>query len=59
MKSSTHDKIEGTIKQATGGAKKSLGKAAQDPQLKNEGDVEKTSGKIQKKVGDVKKVFGK
>jgi len=59
MKSSTQDKIEGTLKQATGNVKKNLGKEAQEPQLEKEGEVEKTTGKVQRKVGDIKKVFGK
>ena len=59
MKSSTTDKIEGAAHQAKGKAKEIAGKVTGSPNLQDEGTVEKTRGKVQSKVGDVKKVFGK
>jgi uncharacterized protein YjbJ (UPF0337 family) len=59
MNSSTNDKIKGTAKQAAGKAKEVAGKVIGDPDLQDRGTVEKADGIIQKKVGDVKKVFGK
>jgi uncharacterized protein YjbJ (UPF0337 family) len=59
MKSSTKDKIKGSVKQAKGAIKEKAGRTAGNPNLQDRGTAEKVSGKIQKKVGDVKKVFGK
>ena len=59
MKSSKTDKIEGALHEAKGKIKEVTGKIIGSPNLRNEGTVEKVSGKIQRKVGDVKKVFGK
>ena len=57
MKSSTKDKIKGTFEEAKGGAKEKAGRATGNPDMEDRGTVEKTGGKIQRKVGDVKKVF--
>jgi len=52
MKSSTKDKAKGKVKQVAG-------KISDNPKLKVEGTVEKMSGKVQEKIGQVKKVLGK
>jgi uncharacterized protein YjbJ (UPF0337 family) len=59
MNSSTTDKVQGITKQAAGKVKEVARKLTGDPDLQDRGTAEKTEGKIQKKVGDVKKVFGK
>ena len=59
MKSSTKDKIKGGINEAKGKVKEETGKAIGNPDLRDRGTAEKVSGKVQRKVGDVKKVFGK
>jgi uncharacterized protein YjbJ (UPF0337 family) len=59
MKSSTKDKIKGSVKQAKGALKEKAGRAAGNPAMEDRGTAERVGGKIQKKVGDVKKVFGK
>lgn len=59
MKSSTKDKIKGGINEAKGKVKEETGRATGNPDLRDRGTAEKISGKIQRKVGDVKKVFGK
>ncbi len=59
MKSSTNDKIAGTAKELAGKAKELAGKATGNPDLEDRGTAEKVDGKIQRKTGDVKKVFGK
>jgi uncharacterized protein YjbJ (UPF0337 family) len=59
MKSSTKDKIEGTVKEATGKLKEKVGEATGDPGMRDRGTAEKVGGKVQRKVGDVKKAFGK
>jgi len=57
MNSSTHDKTEGTAKEAMGTIKEKTGQAIGNPDLQDRGTMEKAEGKVQKKVGDVKKVF--
>ena len=59
MKSSSRDKAEGRAREATGKVKEMAGRAVGNPNLEARGTAEKTEGKVQKKVGDVKKVFGK
>jgi uncharacterized protein YjbJ (UPF0337 family) len=59
MKSSTKDKIKGTLREAKGKVKEESGKAVGNPNLRDRGTDEKVAGKIQKKIGDIKKVFDK
>ena len=59
MKSSTQDKVEGTAKDVGGKIKEAAGRAVGNPNLQDEGTANRVEGKIQKKSGDVKKVFGK
>ena len=57
MKSSTTDKIEGTAKIAKGKVKAAAGELAGKPNLRDKGRADQAEGRVQKKVGDVKKVF--
>ena len=59
MNESTKDKIEGKIDQAKGAVKEKAGEAIGNPDLQDRGTAEKVGGKIQEKVGDIKKVFEK
>jgi uncharacterized protein YjbJ (UPF0337 family) len=59
MRSSTKDKIRGSVNQVKGAIKEKAGKASGDAAMRDRGTAEKVGGAIQKKVGDVKKVFGK
>jgi uncharacterized protein YjbJ (UPF0337 family) len=59
MKDSTNDKIDGTIHDTKGAVKEKVGHATNNPELEDEGTDEKVAGKIQKKVGDIEKVFEK
>jgi len=59
MKSSTHDKAEGRTKETVGKVKEETGKAIGNQDLQERGATEKTGGKLERKVGDVKKVFEK
>ena len=59
MNDSTKDKIVGTVHEVKGAVKEKLGRAKNDPALEEEGTDEKIGGKIQKKVGDIEKVFEK
>ena len=59
MKSSTTDKVKGRIHEAKGKLKEEAGKAIGNPDLRDRGTAENVAGKVQNKVGDVKRVFGK
>jgi len=59
MKDSTKDKVKGAVHELKGKVKERVGQATNDPNLAAEGSDEKLGGKIQKKVGDIKKVFEK
>jgi uncharacterized protein YjbJ (UPF0337 family) len=59
MKESTQDQAAGTLHEVKGKVKQSVGRATNNPDLEAEGATEKIGGKIQKKIGQVKKIFGK
>ena len=59
MKSSTRDKAEAMFHEVTGKAKEVAGELSDNPKLEAEGTVEKVTGQIQEKVGQVKKVWGR
>lgn len=59
MNSSTTDKVKGKIDQAKGAVKEKAGRATGNPDMEDRGTAQKVGGKIQDKVGDIKKVFGK
>jgi uncharacterized protein YjbJ (UPF0337 family) len=59
MKDSTKDKVEGAAHELKGAVKEKIGHATNNPNLENKGTAEKIGGKVQKKVGDVEKVFEK
>ena len=58
MKSSTKDKIQGTLHEAKGKVKEMTGKITDNPKLEARGKVEHLAGKAQEKLGQVKKVLG-
>ena len=58
MKSSKQDKAECTFYEVKGKVKEVAGKLSDDPNLEAEGTGEKIAGKVQEKVGQVKKVLG-
>jgi uncharacterized protein YjbJ (UPF0337 family) len=59
MKTSIRDKAEGTFHEVKGKVKEVAGKLSDNPKLRVEGTVEKMAGKVQGKIGQVKKVLGK
>ena len=58
MKPSTKDKAQGTFHEVKGTVKEKIGRATNNPDLEAEGQVEKLTGKVERKVGQVKKVLG-
>ena len=59
MKSSTRDEAEGMFHQMKGNIKEVAGKLSDNPELEAEGTDEKIAGRVQQKLGQVKKVVGK
>ena len=59
MNSSTTDKVQGTAREVAGKVKEETGKAIGNPDLQDRGTAEKVAGQVERKIGDVKKVFGK
>lgn len=59
MKPSTKDQVEGALHELKGAGKEKAGRIANDPDLASEGQVEKIAGSVQKKVGQIEKVFEK
>jgi len=59
MKSSRTDKVEGNLHQAKGKLKEVVGNAVGNSDLEAEGKNEQLAGKVQKKVGEIKKIVGK
>jgi uncharacterized protein YjbJ (UPF0337 family) len=57
MKPSTKDKIKGETNEITGKVKEGLGKLTGNRDLENEGKDDQLKGAVQKKVGEIKKVF--
>lgn len=59
MKSSIRDKAEGAFHELKGTAKEIVGRLKEDPNLEAAGTDEKIAGKVQEKLGQIKKVLGK
>lgn len=51
---STTDKIKGAANKVVGGAKRALGEASGDRELKGEGRLQETKGGVQQGVGKLK-----
>jgi uncharacterized protein YjbJ (UPF0337 family) len=58
MKPSTSNQAKGTMHELKGEAKEVVGRLTNDPDLEADGTIEKVQGKLQKKVGQIGKVFG-
>jgi uncharacterized protein YjbJ (UPF0337 family) len=59
MNPSTNDQIEGKFHEVKGKIKETVGQATNNPNLETEGTAENLGGKVQKKMGQVEKVFEK
>jgi len=59
MKPSTTDQVNGKLHEVKGVIKEKAGQFVNDPDLETEGQAEKLTGKVQNKVGQIKKVFEK
>jgi uncharacterized protein YjbJ (UPF0337 family) len=59
MRSSTKDRAAGKVHETKGKLKEKLGRRTNDPNLEMEGSDEKTAGKVQRKIGQIERVFEK
>jgi uncharacterized protein YjbJ (UPF0337 family) len=59
MKPSTKDQVQGALLELKGKAKKKAGEITNNPNLTAAGQNEKLAGKVQKKIGQIEKVFEK
>jgi len=59
MKPSTTDQIKGKFHEVKGDVKEKVGQVTNNPNLEAEGQDEKLTGKVQKKIGQIEKVFEK
>jgi uncharacterized protein YjbJ (UPF0337 family) len=48
------DQIQGRVEEAKGSVKQTTGRVIGNPDLEDQGTVEKVAGKVQKSFGDVK-----
>lgn len=58
MKSSTKEQLEGAFHEVKGAVKEIAGIISDDPLLESDGADEKLAGKVQSKIGQVKRVLG-
>jgi uncharacterized protein YjbJ (UPF0337 family) len=59
MNPSTKDQVEGALHELKGKAKEKAGQLTNDPDLITDGQTEKIGGIVQKKIGQIEKVFEK
>ena len=59
MKSSRQDESEGKLHEVKGNIKQIAGKVIGNRKLERKGKAEENAGKVQGKVGQIKKVLGK
>jgi uncharacterized protein YjbJ (UPF0337 family) len=59
MKPSTKDQVAGKLHEMKGAAQEKAGQITNNPKLKGKGQAERLAGTIQKKVGQLEKVFEK
>lgn len=57
MRASTKDQAKGKLHEIKGDIKQKAGRATTNPNLEAEGQDEKFAGKVQKKIGQIEKVF--
>ena len=59
MNAGTKDEIAGKVHEVKGDIREKVGQVTNDPNLEAEGVGENVAGKVQKKIGQVEKVFEK
>ena len=59
MTPSTKDHVKGAFHEVKGKAREVVGQVTNNPTLEGKGKSEKLAGKVQKKVGQIERVFEK
>ena len=59
MKPSTDDKTTGKLHEVKGAIRQKAGELTSNPNLEAEGQGETITGKVQRKIGQIEKVFEK
>ena len=59
MKPSKKNMVKGKGSQVTGKIKQKIGASSEDPDLEDQGTLDKVKGKIQEKIGQIQRVFEK
>ena len=59
VRESTKDQVKGSARELKGKMKQGVGRATRRPDIETEGTIDRTGGKVQKKVGQIKRVFEK
>ena len=59
MKTSTKDKLKGSLHEMRGTIKEGIGNATNDRRLKTEGKAEKRAVKVQQQIGDAKETVAR
>ncbi len=59
MSSGTEDQLKGAAHEVIGAIKATIGKVTGNPRLEVEGQVEKATGTVQKKVGEAERFLEK
>jgi len=59
VKPSTRNQAQGKAREVAGAVKQKAGRALRDPDMETQGAVDRAGGKIQKKVGQIQKVFNR
>jgi len=57
MKQSSKDQAKGKLHEVKGKIKAKIGQATKNPNLETEGQDEQVVGTVQKKIGQIEKVF--
>jgi uncharacterized protein YjbJ (UPF0337 family) len=52
------DELEGKLDRAKGTIKKETGRVIDDPELENEGEVERTGGRVKEGIGKARRKVG-
>jgi uncharacterized protein YjbJ (UPF0337 family) len=59
MNPSTNDQVQGKLHEVKGKLKEVAGQVTNNPDLESEGSAESLGGTVQKKIGQIEKVFEK
>ena len=57
MKRSTKDKAKGSAKEFKGKIKEKAGRATDNPDMEDQGTMDRAEGKVQRKIGEIEDVF--